>query len=284
MNITANTSCAAVIGHPIGHSLSPGLHNKIYQTLGLDIAYMAFDITGDNFAKAVEGLGALGFIGFNVTIPYKEKIIDYLDLVDPTAAAIGAVNTVKVDKGRLIGYNTDGLGFLHSLNVDGVHTSQKRILIIGAGGSARAIGITLAQTKPNKIFILNRSKDRAKQLALDINELAGYSLSSATETVPVDIDIIINTTPIGMWPKVNETPLKGYSFNPKTVVCDIVYNPNITHLLKQASENGCSTVKGIGMLIGQGVRAIEIWTGAAVDDSVIKSVSDDLYKILKQDI
>ncbi|NLI61270.1 MAG: shikimate dehydrogenase [Clostridiales bacterium] len=277
MKIKASTSCAAVIGHPIEHSLSPILHNTIYRTLGLDIVYMAFDVSDDNLERAVEGLAALNFLGFNVTIPYKERIIRLLDRIDPIAAGIGAVNTVKVEKGQLIGYNTDGLGFLDSLKVNNIEWHQRSILIIGAGGSARAIGISLVEQEPKKIHILNRSMERAKQLAKDINEFAGYNLSSVVRDIPDNIDIIVNTTPLGMWPKTNQSPLDGYNFNPQTIVCDIVYNPYKTYLLKQAEERGCTTVKGIGMLIGQGVQAIEIWTGQEIHHSIIKSLYNEIH-------
>ncbi|MFY9178129.1 MAG: shikimate dehydrogenase [Caldicoprobacterales bacterium] len=282
MKIAASTSCAAVIGHPISHSISPELHNRIYQALGLDIVYLAFNISKDNFAQAIKGLGALGFIGFNVTIPYKETIIPYLDSIDPAAAAIGAINTVKIDNGKLIGYNTDGLGFLDSLTINNIYCSNRRILIIGAGGSARAIGICLIEHNPREIIILNRRMDRSKQLALDINKFAKRSIAKAVNSVPEDVDIIINTTPLGMWPNVEQSPLEGYVFNSKTVVCDIIYNPYMTTFLKRASGQGCLTVNGLGMLIGQGVKAIEIWADKKVDSSIITMVYDELRNKLKQ--
>ena len=281
MNITASIACAAVLGHPIAHSLSPELHNRIYQSMDLDIVYLAFDITRENFAKAVKGLGALGFIGFNITIPYKETIISYLDSIDPAAATIGAVNTVKIEGGKLIGYNTDGVGFLHSLNINNVICSQRRILILGAGGSARAIGIALVEQNPKEIVILNRSLDRAKKLAFDINEFAGRNISYAVSNAPQNVDIIINTTPLGMWPEVDKSPLEDYVFCPKTVVCDIIYNPYTTSLLKRASASGCFTINGLGMLVGQAVKAIEIWTGKKIDNSLIKLVYNDLRNKLK---
>lgn len=281
MNITARTACAAVLGHPIAHSLSPELHNKIYRALDLDIVYLAFDITQDNFAKAVKGLGALGFIGFNITIPYKEAIIPFLDSIDPAAEAIGAVNTVKIEKGKLIGYNTDGVGFLHSLSINNVECNQRRILILGAGGSARAIGIALVEQNPKKILILNRSKDRGEKLASDINEFAGRSIAHAINNAPQDVDIIINTTPLGMWPNIDESPLENYIFSPTTIVCDIIYNPYTTSLLKRASSSGCFTVNGLGMLVGQGIKAIEIWTGKKIDKSIIELVYNDLRSKLQ---
>ena len=281
MSITTNTNYAAVIGHPIGHSLSPMLHNGIYQRLGLDIVYMAFDIADEEFGKAVEGLGALGFLGFNVTIPYKEKIISFLDELDPVAAAIGAVNTVKFEKGKLIGYNTDGLGFLNSLRMHNIECKGKSVLILGAGGSARAIGISLVEENPKEILILNRNKSRGELLTRDINKFASHSLSAVVENPPDKVDIVINTTPLGMWPNVDASPLKGYVFHPSTIVCDIVYNPSKTLLLRQADEYGCITAGGIGMLVGQGVKAIEIWTGIRVDNQAVQLISNELRERLR---
>ncbi|MGI5850485.1 MAG: shikimate dehydrogenase [Clostridiales bacterium] len=282
MIITPNTSYAAVIGHPIGHSLSPQLHNSIYDKIGIDMIYLAFDIPSGNLESAVEGLCALNFSGFNVTIPHKEEVIAFLDKIDPMAAAIGAVNTVKIEGRRMTGYNTDGLGFLHSLKGQCVECKGRNILILGAGGSARAIGITLADQTPGEILILNRNRDRGERLAMDINEYAGYGLSRAVGDVPDRIDIIINTTPLGMWPKVLDSPLAGYTFNPETIVCDIVYNPLETALLGEAKRSGCKTVGGLGMLVGQGIKAVEIWTDKGIDDSTARLVYDGLYNTLKK--
>lgn len=280
MNITGKTSYAAVIGHPIAHSLSPTLHNSIYHHLKLDIAYGAFDVLPETFGEAVEGLAALGFLGFNVTIPYKERIIAYLDEIEPTAAAIGAVNTVKIEGGRLIGYNTDGLGFLNSMEMNNIQCQGQRILLLGAGGSARAIGVSLVSKGPKEILILNRSPIRGKQLAEDINSFAGQDISLALDKAPQDIDIIINTTPLGMWPKVDENPLSGYIFNRQTKVCDIIYNPSKTLLLREAEKAGCFTLGGIGMLVGQGIKAIEIWTGETVHDPIVELVTKELSGVL----
>ncbi len=282
MIITSKTNHAAVIGHPIGHSLSPALHNSIYRKLGLDIVYLAFDVAKCDLKEAINGLRALGFVGFNVTIPYKEKIMGLLDELDPTALAIGAVNTVKIENGKLIGYNTDGLGFLSSLRMHNIECKDRSILILGAGGAARAIGISLVKENPREILILNRSKDRGQILVKDINKYADGNISYFVERAPIKVDIIINTTPLGMWPNVTENPLRNYVFQPDTIVCDIVYNPPTTLLLKRAKNSGCMTVDGIGMLVGQGIEAIEIWTGEKVDNSIVKQVIHELLDVLAQ--
>ncbi len=266
MEISPSTKLVGLIGHPVEHSFSPKLHNSIYSMLGLNMVYLAFDVRERELSYAVRGLQALGFIGFNVTIPYKEKILPLLDRIDDNAAAIGAVNTIKIEGNKLIGYNTDGAGFLDSLTRRGVSCKDKKIAILGAGGAARAIGIYLAGENPSQIFINNRTPSRAERLAQDINQFIGRSMCQAISSIPKDADIIINTTPIGMWPDIHGNPLKGYPLKSDTIVCDIVYNPPMTDMLKYAQEAGCTIIGGKDMLIGQGVRAIEIWTDKVITD------------------
>jgi len=275
MEISPSTKLVGLIGHPVKHSLSPKLHNMIYRYLELDMVYLAFDVIEQELSKAVEGLSALGFIGFNVTIPYKEKIIPLLDELDKTAAAIGAVNTVKIEGKKLIGYNTDGIGFLDSLVKRDIYCKNKIVTILGAGGSARAIGMYLSKEEPQQIIIYNRTYSRAESLANDINEFAGKQICRAAYEIPQKVDIIINTTPVGMWPNTQGNLLQGYSLDPKTIVCDIVYNPEMTQMLSYAQSRGCIIVGGKDMLIGQGIRAIEIWTGKAIDKDNV-----DLWNII----
>lgn len=281
MIITPKTKYTALIGHPVAHSISPILHNKVYRKIGLDMAYLAHSIEADDLRDGIKGLQALGYIGFNVTIPHKESIIEHLDIIDPTAKAIGAVNTVKNVEGKLIGYNTDGLGFMESLKSSNVECSHSTITILGAGGAARAIAMSLVEKNPEEIHIINRSQERGLKLARDINKFAGYELSRLSETIPVYADIIINTTPLGMWPHSEGNPLAEYSLNSKSVVCDIVYNPIETSMLKQARNSGCVTINGLGMLVGQGMKALEIWTGKTIDSSTIKWITHELINYMK---
>ncbi|HHY82508.1 MAG TPA: shikimate dehydrogenase [Clostridiales bacterium] len=261
MQITASTKIAALIGHPVGHSLSPVMHNHLYEKLDLDMAYLAFDVPPDQVVAAVDGLRALGCIGFNVTIPHKEAVYSLLDHIDENARVIGAVNTVKIDSGVLSGYNTDGPGFIQSLKNMGYSIKGKKTVIIGAGGSARAIGVYAAKEDPESILILNRTHEKAEVLAGLINEFKGRQLAGAVHEIPGDADIIINTTKLGMWPDINGNPLEGHKLDSRTVVCDIVYNPRQTAMLKYAQAQGCKTCGGLSMLICQGLRAVEIWLG-----------------------
>ncbi len=278
MNISPTTKAVGLIGHPVAHSISPQLHNSLYRHLGMDMVYCAYDILPENFENAVKGMAALGFTGFNITIPYKEEIIRYLDEIDPEAAAIGAVNTVKIKDGRLIGFNTDGKGFIKSLKREGVSVSDKSVLIIGAGGSARAISIYAAKENASRIIIYNRTIEKARELSDAVNSYKGSKVATEAESIPTDIDLIINTTPLGMWPSVLGNPLSGIELKSNTVVCDIVYNPRMTSMLKQAVQSGCKTVGGIGMLIGQALDAVEIWIEKALPENawaIMTQVTDE---------
>ncbi|MGI6705448.1 MAG: shikimate dehydrogenase [Clostridia bacterium] len=265
MEISSRTRLIALLGHPVEHSLSPQFHNRIYKQLGLDMVYLAFDVGKGQLSSALDGIRAMNFIGCNITIPYKEEVLGYLDEVDQEAAVIGAVNTVKNRNGYLIGYNTDGMGFLYSMKKRGIGCREKRILLLGAGGAARAIAIYLARENPREILIHNRTLERALVLADTINSYIGMNLARMVQKIPEDVDIIINTTSLGMWPQVEGNPLEGFSLLNKTIVCDIVYNPRKTRMLVQAEKAGCKIVEGVDMLIGQGLKAIEIWTGVKMD-------------------
>jgi len=230
------------------------------------MVYLAFDIMPEQLSTAVRGMQALGFAGFNVTIPYKEAVIDILDSIDPEAEAIGAVNTVKIQNGRLHGYNTDGSGLIESLRRNNIEVRHKKVLILGAGGSARSAGIYLAKECPASIRIWNRTPDRAAALSDAINKYKGSIAAVPVADIPADADVIINTTPLGMWPKVDGNPLLGVKLRKGTVVYDIVYNPARTAMLQYAEEQGCITAGGIGMLAGQALLAVEIWTESKLPD------------------
>lgn len=259
MQITPRTKAVGLIGHPVAHSLSPALHNHLYKKLGLDMVYLAFDVSPEHVSEAVEGMRALGFAGFNVTIPYKETVFRLLDRVDKEAETIGAVNTVKIENGILTGYNTDGQGFIKSLNQQGIEIKDKKVVILGAGGSARSLGIYVSKEMPESIHIVNRTLHKAEGLAEVINDYRRSKVAQPAAEIPLNVDIIINTTNLGMWPNTLDNPLAGYSLDSHTTVCDIVYNPSQTAMLQYASSCGCVTVEGIGMLIGQALKAVNIW-------------------------
>ncbi len=232
MEFTPAAKVVGLMGHPVAHSLSPALHNRLYSSLGIDMVYHAFDVNPTQVEEAVKGFSALGFKGFNVTVPHKEAVFEIIEHIDSDAQAIGAINTVKIDKGKLIGYNTDGQGFLLSLSQSGFSVYGTKVVILGAGGSARAIGVATAGEKPESITLVNRTLQRAEALADIINNYKNQKLVRAAEVIPNDADIIINTTPLGMWPETEGNPLQGYTLNKDTFVCDIVYNPRETAMLQ----------------------------------------------------
>jgi len=268
MDITPRTRPIGLIGCPVEHSLSPKLHNAIYQKYGMDCVYLAFDIKKEELHYAINGFRVLSFIGFNVTIPHKQNVFPYIDELDKEAQAIGAVNTVKIENGLLTGYNTDGSGFIGSLKNRGISVKGMNILVLGAGGSSRAICVYLAKEGANIINILNRTKSNAETLAEHIKRYYPFikiNVIGKQDLKSINSDIIINTTSVGMWPMTDDSPLNEYNFNPDQIVVDIIYNPLKTKLLKDASSAGCTVINGLDMLVGQAVKAIEIWTSTAVD-------------------
>lgn len=256
-----------VLGNPIGHSMSPVMHNDLFSLYNIDAEYLPFLVQEDELRDAVNGLRALGAGGFNVTVPHKSSIIPFLDEVDELAASIGAVNTVVNKDGKLIGYNTDGLGFLKGLDAYLTKIEGQKILVIGAGGAARAIYFTLAKEKPMQIDIANRTLEKAVQLI----EECPYSISSRALTLKDasselgEYDLIIQTTMIGMEPNITEQPITLEYLREDSVVCEIIYNPLETRILREAKSIGATVQNGIDMFVYQGALAFEKWTGIFPD-------------------
>ncbi|MBA2869817.1 shikimate dehydrogenase [Anoxybacillus calidus] len=264
-----------LIGCPVHHSMSPLMHNDAFTQTGIDAYYHAFHVEKEHLKDAVQGMKALGIAGFNVTIPHKTAIIPFLDEIDEIALQIGAVNTVVNENGRLIGYNTDGEGFVRALCEElNIELSGKRILLIGAGGAARGIYFSLANSKAACIDLCNRTVNKAEEL---INERTisvlsrAYSIHEAQHLLG-NYDIIINTTSVGMYPNVEEIPLSLANLKKGTVVSDIIYNPLETLLLKEAKRCGAITQNGLGMFVYQGALAFEKWTGIFPDINRMKQI------------
>jgi shikimate dehydrogenase len=249
----------ALIGYPLGHSISPAMHNAAYRSLGLDYEYVALEVPPDELLKAVEGLRALHFAGFNVTIPHKENVVPLLDEVTPLARKIGAVNTVQNQEGKLIGFNTDGPGFIESLHEEArFNPKGKKMVILGAGGAGRAVAITLLENEAREIVFYDIIAEKAERLAEYINQKASQDLQKEINQA----DLLINCSPIGMHPKTGESPLpESIKLHRKLMVYDLVYNPAETKLLKSAKEAGAKAVSGLGMLVRQGALAFTVFTG-----------------------
>lgn len=264
MEINAKTKTTCLFGHPVEHSFSPVIHNYLYEKYQQNIIYECFTVSKENLETAVEAIKVLGIIGLNVTIPHKVDIMKYLDFSDKKSELVGAVNTVKNEGGVLSGYNTDGVGFVQSIYDKGCTVKGKKILILGAGGACRSVSIELAIEGAESIEIRNRSLENANSIVEIINSnFETKSRCNSKEVSKEDlqsIDILINTTPIGM--KSSDCPIEeNISIDKDILVCDIVYNPHNTSLIKWAKSQNLDTMHGIDMLVNQGLAAFYIWTG-----------------------
>lgn len=251
-----------VLGDPVSHSLSPVMHNAAFKALGMDCEYHAFRVSADALHDAIHGAYALGFGGLNLTIPLKEKA---LRVVKPAELAkqIGAVNTVDFKKG-IVGYNTDGTGAKMALVGSGIEVRGKNVLLLGAGGAARAIAFQLAADGAS-VTIANRTEERAVALAKEVGGIGkarGVGLDELKNLVR-NCDILINSTSAGMFPNISETIVTSDMMHSSLAVFDIVYNPVNTRLLKEARKAGAKTIDGVMMLVYQGAEAFRIWTGTS---------------------
>lgn len=251
-----------LIGYPIKHSLSPWIHKQFLEEANLQGNYSIFEVREDDLTELVQTIKEKSVTGVNVTLPYKQKIIPLLDDLDPSAEHIGAVNTVLNKEGRLIGYNTDGIGYLRSLEQsfpDLTNNKQVNILIIGAGGAARGIYHALDQAGYTSITIANRTIEKAKEIARNPKS-AILTLDQAEENLAT-FDIIIQTTNVGMKPNQGDSPIKLDRMKSSTIVSDIIYQPIWTTLLHDAKKKGAQIHQGHSMLLYQAQYAFEIWFG-----------------------
>lgn len=263
-----------VIGDPIAHSISPAIQNDAFTHQELDCIYHPFHITPENLSDAVKGMKAIGIAGFNITIPHKTAIIPYLDEVDELAATIGAVNTVSYQDGKYIGYNTDAMGFYKALSDQISNLTEKKILVIGAGGAARAIYFTLLSHGAISVDITNRTLEKAEALIADCpfeKQSAALTLLQAEEKL-ADYDVIIQTTSAGMSPHLDAMPFSIRNLSEGSFVSDIIYNPLETKLLKEAKQKGADVQNGLDMLVYQAALAFQIWTGITPDTTRMKNI------------
>lgn len=264
--ITGKTNVFGIIGDPVEHSLSPGMHNAAFKELGLDNIYVPFHVKAEHLEDAIIGAQSLGVKGFNVTIPHKTEVINYLDYLDIAAGLIGAVNTIEFGNNGAVGHNTDGIGAVMAIE-EVTPVKNKKVIIVGAGGASRAIAFQLLLSGVDNLVIANRTVEKAGELKTDLVEKLDHEVrvSGLDENLTQelsDTDILINTTPVGMYPNVDEKPVvTAEMMHPDMVVNDIVYNPLKTGLLKETDKAGAKSISGIKMLMYQGVEAFKIWTG-----------------------
>ncbi len=267
--IDARTELYGIIGNPVRHSLSPVIHNRAFQRMGMNAAYLAFEVK--NLQNAIRGIKGLGIRGVSITLPFKIEIIPFLDEVEKMAGKIKAVNTILNQEGRLIGYNTDWLGAMESLE-EKMNLKGKKVLLIGAGGSARAICLGLIE-RGCQVTIFNRSQKKAEALAREL----GCGHLPLLSMDGLEAEVIINATSVGMFPRESESLLPKEFLTRGMTVMDIVYQPLRTKFLREAEELGCVTIDGLEMLSRQGAAQLEIWTGKKPELIEIKK---DLYQVL----
>lgn len=280
MKIKGSTNIVGLIGHPVEHSFSPPMHNEAFEELGMDYAYVAFDVNPQDLQLAIEGAKSLNIKGFNVTIPHKIEVMQFLDEIDEVAGLIGAVNTI--DFKNLKGYNTDGIGAVRAIE-EVTSIKNKNVVVAGAGGASRAISFYLAKYGAESLTILNRNQQKAQSLAEDVSgsgliDDAGADSISQIASHLADADILVDTTPIGMHPNISDKPIAfADDMHEDLVVFDAVYNPNETVLLREAVRAGAKPVYGIKMLLYQGAESFRIWTGRdAPVETMEKALKDTL--------
>jgi shikimate dehydrogenase len=263
MGLEKSIKTYCIIGDPIEHSLSPAMHNAAFNFLKLRSTYIAYRVAYSELAASICSLKEVRLAGFNVTIPHKTRILKYIDVLDRVASKAGAVNTVQNVDGVLYGYNTDVGGFLRPLAKRGINLNGLNVLLLGAGGAARAVVVALSSKTENlKISIANRNRDRAKELAKIGNTLGANCESFSLQDVQLlsyRADMIVNTLPLGMY---NEKSIIDVQYIPSdSIVYDVVYRPVLTELLKNAKQAGATLVYGYEMLLEQGAESFQIWTG-----------------------
>jgi shikimate dehydrogenase len=281
-NFHLNTKIIGLFAHPVKHTYSPYIHNLTFQLKGLDYIYLPFDVTNANLKSAIKGILSLGIKGFNVTIPHKENIMSFLDNISDEASIIGSVNTVVNDLGKLVGYNTDVNGIQETLSPFTKQINGENVTLIGAGGAARAVIFCLVRNfKPKQINLVNRTEERAYLLKEYFKAKMKYDDFKVFELVPPDIvevfqdsKLIINATPIGMYPDTDDTVTNlKESFKKGQIAFDLVYNPVKTKFLEIAESQGATTLDGLNMLVYQAAESFKLWTGQEMPvEHIIKSL------------
>jgi shikimate dehydrogenase len=277
--IDANFSACALLGFPAHHSMGPAIHNAAFEKLELPLVYLAHDVAPSDLPAAIAGVRALGYRGLSITMPHKVPALTLVDEVDDVAAAIGCINTVVNRDGRLHGYNSDGQGALDALRWSGIETVGKRVLVLGAGGAARAIAMTLAlRGRPAALTILGVKDDELSALGRDIAEKTGEKAltrhldEASLAAAAVEADLLLHCTPVGMTPDLERSLVPVGLLRPELSVFDAVYNPRRTRLLRDAAVVGCRVVEGMEMFLGQAMVQFELWTGRPAPADTMRAV------------
>ncbi len=275
-DIWGTTRVVGVIGHPVRHSFSPPMQNAAIAALGLDLVYVPFEIAPDDLPDAVRGFRAAGLLGFNATIPHKQALLRLVDHATDEARLTGTVNTVHFTEQGIVGDSTDGPGFVAGLTARGGTVAGARAVLLGAGGSARAVGVSLVRGGVAELVIANRTIDRARALAELLNgQRAGVATAVELDRSAAHLaaaELIVNTTSVGMHPNLDAQPVELPALRPGAWLVDIVYNPLETRLLRQARERGAEALNGVDMLVHQGALSLRRWTGCEPPIEVMREV------------
>ncbi len=287
--ITGRTRLLGLLGNPVEHSVSPQLHNTLSVLLGIDAVYIPLKVESDRLGEMVEGLKAGNFSGFNVTIPFKEDILKYVDHITDEVRLVGSANTVLNKAGVLYASNTDADGFARAFEEETGNDFQgKKVLILGAGGTTRSLAAKIASKGAKSLHILNRTVKKAEDIASMVRsrydtpcEAGEFEDKAALAGILKASDIIVNTTSIGLYPKMEESPLGDHLIlDSRQIVYDVIYNPAKTKLLRQAESFGCKTANGLGMLFYQGILAYETWMGIKIPGEILKELYCEFSKYL----
>jgi shikimate dehydrogenase len=278
MHLSGSTQPFAVLGHPIGHTLSPIMHNRSFQSLGLDAIYLALDVHPDRLMGVLPAMGDMGFRGVNLTVPLKEVAFRGLSRLDESARRLGAVNTVQFTAEGLVGHNTDGHGFLAALSEAFDLTPEGRsVFVLGCGGAGRAVAITCAAAGAREVVLTDMDENRPSRVAEEIAALAPGVRTRAVPPVPASwamasraADLVVQCTPVGM-KAADPSPLPADAFRAGQAAFDLVYMYPKTGFMRAALEGGARAANGLGMLLHQGARSFEIWTGRKADTAAMRS-------------
>lgn len=287
MKIDGKTKVMGLIGNPVEHTMSPIIHNTIAECMGENMCYLPFPVK-ENVGEAVKGGHALGIRGMNVTVPYKSDVLAYLTEMDGQAAIIGAVNTLVRTEEGFKGYNTDLPGLYRAIKSEGMDVEGARVIILGAGGAARAAAFMCAFYHAKEVYILNRTAQKAVCVAEEVKEKTGYESITAMalneyENIPGDGYLVLQATKVGLFPNVEETPVADIAFFQKAaVVYDLIYTPAETKFMRLAREHGARAYNGLKMLLYQGVAAYEMWNETIVPDEIVQKAYEALLQKLAQ--
>ncbi len=282
--INGETVVCGLFGYPVAHSFSPEMHNRAFDELGLNWAYLPFEVKPEHLSQAVEAVRALNLVGVNVTVPHKERVIEFLDEITQAAKTIGAVNVIVNDGGKLIGHNTDGIGFIKSLEEAKFNVSGKKAVVLGAGGAAKAVCVQLAYEGIAELTIVNRNIEKASKLASLISNLKVDVITLRWEQKKHirdemhNADLVVQATSIGMHTDNAFPPIPDDCFREGQIVCDLVYNPVNTKFLQAAKNAKATVVNGLGMLLYQGAAAFEMWTNKRAPVDVMRKVLVEKFK------